>query len=256
MQILCSDRSFQYGDAVFTTLRIRAGEAELWSLHWQRLRQSMQRLGFASIAEDSVLPLVQSSISAPDQVLKVLISRGEGARGYGTIGITMPQVYCWASPLPDYTAARTQGLALGLAQMRLSQQPLLAGIKHCSRLETVLLKREAESSQYADLLVADTQGLLIEASAANVLLWLDGQWCTPDLSQAGVAGVMRQLLLQQGVVQVQPIALSRLADCTAMALCNALMGIVPVASYAGRELSLAPALQLQQQIDVLLLQGR
>jgi 4-amino-4-deoxychorismate lyase len=64
---------------------------------------------------------------------------------------------------------------------------------------------------------------------------------------------MRQLLLQQGFVQVQPIALSRLADCSAMALCNALMGIVPVTSYAGRALSLAPALQLQQQVDVLLL---
>lgn len=252
MHIQSSDRSFQYGDAIFSTIRIRAGQPQLWPLHWQRLLHSMQRLGFVAISEAMVLQQVLDSVSAPEQVLKVLISRGEGARGYGTLGITAPQLYCWTAPLPDYQQARQHGVRLGLAQMRLAQQPLLAGIKHCSRLETVLLKHEAEQSGYDDLLVCDQQDFLIEATAANVLLWLDGKWYTPDLHQAGVAGVMRQLLLDTRLAEIKQLPVGDVHHTAAMVLCNALMGIVPVGSVAGRVLDLTPALQLQQQVDVLL----
>jgi 4-amino-4-deoxychorismate lyase len=252
MQIQSSDRSFQYGDAIFSTVRIRAGQPLLWSLHWQRLCHSMQRLGFAVLGETTVLQQVLASISAPEQVLKVLISRGEGARGYGTLGISAPQLYCWTAPMPDYQQVREHGVRLGLAQMRLAQQPLLAGIKHCSRLETVLLKREAEQSGFDDLLVCDQQDFLIEATAANLLLWRDGQWWTPELHNAGVAGVMRQLLLEAGLVTTTLLPLADAAQAQAMALCNALTGIVPAHSIAGRPLNMAPALQLQQQVDVLL----
>lgn len=252
MQIPFSDRSFQYGDGIFSTIRIYRGEPQLWSLHWQRLTDSMRRLGFHALSEGVVLSQIRAAISAPEQVLKVLISRGQGARGYGTLGISVPEIYCWTAPMPDYSNMRSQGVTLGLASMRLSQQPLLAGIKHCSRLETVLLKREAEQSQYDDLLVCDRQDFLIEASAANLLVWYQQQWWTPDLQQAGVAGVMRQLLLQQQLVSVQPLPVNLLSEVSTLALCNALMGIVPVAAFAGRPLVTGPAVTLQRQVDELL----
>jgi 4-amino-4-deoxychorismate lyase len=252
MQIPFSDRSFQYGDGIFSTIRICRGEPQLWSLHWQRLTDSMHRLGFNAPSEEVVLSQVHAAISAPNQVLKVLISRGQGARGYGTLGISEADIYCWTAPMPDYSLTRQRGVSLGLASMQLSQQPLLAGIKHCSRLETVLLKREAELSQYDDLLVGDQQGFLIEASAANLLVWHQQQWWTPDLQQAGVAGVMRQLLLQQQLVSVQPLPVSLLSEVSTLALCNALMGIVPVATFAGRSLVTGPAVTLQRQVDELL----
>lgn len=252
MQIQSSDRSFQYGDAIFSTVRISAGKPQLWSLHWHRLCHSMQRLGFAAMNDAAVLQQVLATISEQEQVLKVLISRGEGARGYGTLGVISPQLYCWTAPLPDYQQAREHGVRLGLAQMRLAQQPLLAGIKHCSRLETVMLKREAEQSGFDDLLVCDQQNLLIEATAANLLLWRDGQWWTPELHQAGVAGVMRQLLLDRRLATAALLPVTELDNVESMALCNALSGIVPVCSFAGGPLDLEPALQLQQQVDVLL----
>ncbi len=252
MQIQFSDRSFQYGDGIFSTVRICHGQPQLWALHWQRLQDSMQRLGFHALNEDVVLSQVMSVITAPEQVLKVLISRGLGARGYGTLGIATPEVYCWTAPMPDYSGMRRHGVKLGLASMQLSQQPLLAGIKHCSRLETILLKREAEQSEFDDLLVADQQGFLIEASAANVLIWHQQQWWTPDLQQAGVAGVMRQLLIEQQLVSVQPCPVSLLSETSAMALCNSLMGVVPVAEFNGHAFNTEVAGALQRQVDELL----
>jgi len=252
MQIQYSDRSFQYGDGVFTTIRIRHGQPELWPLHWQRLQLSMQRLGFAELSEDVVLSDVINTINAQQQVLKVLISRGQGARGYGCQGIIQPQLYCWTAELPDYARARSDGLRLGLAQLQLSKQPLLAGIKHCSRLETILLKREAEQSIYDDLVVSDQDGFLVEATASNLLMLLDQQWVTPALSNAGVAGVMRQLLLEQGWVVERPVPVAALEQVQSLGLCNALMGVVPIVAYAARSLDLAPVRRLQIQVDELL----
>lgn len=249
MQIEFSDRSFQYGDAVFSTIRVQNQQPQLWALHWRRLSLSMQQLGFAGLAESQVLSAVMSVISAPDQVVKVLISRGAGARGYGTIGILQPQIYCWTANMPDYRLSRQHGIRLGMASLRLSRQPLLAGIKHCSRLETVLLKQEAERSEYDDLIAADEMGFVIEATASNLLVWTADGWHTPELSHAGVAGVMRQCVLEQQWVVEQPVFLDGLNEIRAMALCNALMGVVPVMSFEGKSLDISPALALQQQVD-------
>lgn len=252
MQIQSSDRSFQYGDAVFSTIRIFSGQPQLWSFHWCRLRLSMQRLGFVIPDEQQVHAKVMAVISEAEQVVKVLISRGQSSRGYGTVGIVQPQVYCWAAPLPDYSQIRQYGVRLGLASLQFSRQPLLAGMKHCSRLETVLLKREAEQSGYDDLVAADTEGLVIEATASNLLVWQQQRWRTPVLSHAGVAGVMRQFALEQKLVEEQPLPVAEFSGIQSMALCNALIGVVPVASFQGRALDIAPALVLQRQIKDLL----
>jgi len=249
MSVEFSDRSFQYGDGLFTTLRIAQGRPQLWSLHWQRLHQSMQRLGFVLPAEQHVLNAVERSISAADQVVKVLVSRGLGSRGYGTGGIRAVDIHCWTAALPDYQQWRQQGVRLGLAGLRLAQQPLLAGMKHCSRLETVMLKQEQERSGFDELMALDQAGFIVEACAANLLFWRDDQWYTPDLSQAGVAGVMRQLLLEQGQVRLVQWPLEALQGVQSMAICNALMGVVPVRQFADLSLRCEPALQLQRQAD-------
>lgn len=209
----------------------------------------MQRLGFVPPSEAQVLGAVNTAISAEEQVLKVLISRGKGARGYGTSGIEAAEIYCWTAALPDYQIWRRHGVRLGLAQLCLARQPLLAGIKHCSRLETVLLKREQEQSRYDELLALDSAGLIIEACSANLLCWRDRQWYTPELSQAGVAGVMRQLLLEHADVQQVQWPLAQLQTVEAMVLCNALMGVVPVHHFLEKPLQLEPGLRLQQQAD-------
>ncbi len=249
MPLQYSDRSFQYGDGLFSTIRIEQGRPQLWPLHWQRLLDSMRRLGFVPPSEAQVLAEVTAAISAEQQVLKVLISRGHGARGYGTAGIEAAEIHCWTAALPDYQRWRQQGVYLGLAELRLARQPLLAGIKHCSRLETVLLKREQEQSRYDELLALDHAGSVIEACSANVLCWRDEQWYTPELSQAGVAGVMRQLLLEHGDVKQVQWSLAELQTVEAMALCNALMGVVPVYQFSDKPLQLEPGLRLQQQAD-------
>jgi 4-amino-4-deoxychorismate lyase len=64
-------------------------------------------------------------------------------------------------------------------------------MKHLNRLEQVLARAEWQDD-YAEGLMRDTKGLVIEGTMTNLFLVRDdGTLVTPDLSQSGVAGVMR-----------------------------------------------------------------
>lgn len=243
--ISINDRCFLYGDGFFSTVRVTRGMPQLWPLHLARLQHTARQLAITIADWNQLTHAVTKTIETEqltNAVLKIQISRGEGSRGYSVQGIATPNIVISHSNLPDYHHWQQQGMKIGLAELRLAVQPALAGLKHCNRLEQVLLKKEASERQFDDLLVCDQQGYITEAIAANLFLHRDGRWYTPELSRAGVAGVMRSqlLTLQRDIEQVN-WQLPELANVDAMVLTNALMGAVPVQSYNGRRLNLSLA---------------
>ncbi|MCA1930717.1 aminodeoxychorismate lyase [Rheinheimera sp.] len=229
-----TDRSFQYGDGLFTTIKVKDGKAMLWDLHLQRLVEGAKRLLIHSFDVDELTSQVQQAISAPEQVVKVLISRGQSGRGYSPQGIESPCCYISTAALPDYSGWQTQGIRLGIADFKLAQQPALAGLKHNNRLEQVLIKAELIKTDVDELVVLDQSGAVIEVSAANLMFSKDGIWFTPYLDQAGVSGVMRQHILDQRSVSEGKFYLNDLQQAEAILICNALMGVVPVKQFAGQ----------------------
>lgn len=218
---------------------------EHWPLHLARLQDTAARLGISVADWPKVTQAVTAAIAAvnaKNTVLKIQISRGEGNRGYSPAGIAPAKIYVSHGPLPDYSRWQQQGITLALAELKLAVQPALAGLKHCNRLEQVLLKQEANRREVDDLLVCDQQGYVTEAIAANLFLHRAGRWYTPELRRAGVAGVMRSyLLLNQPDIEQVNWQLADLANVDAMVLSNALMGLIPVQSYNNRPLNLALA---------------
>src|SRR5690606_38631131 len=143
-------------------MQVRERNILLWPLHLQRLQRAAVQLGFGAIDWQVVEQQAQAAITAPEQVIKILLSRGEGGRGYATTDVGAPLVYVSTSPMPDYRHARQQGVHLGIAALKLAVQPLLAGLKHNNRLEQVLLKQELAGIDFDDLLVLDQQGFIVE----------------------------------------------------------------------------------------------
>lgn len=251
--ISVSDRSFNYGDGIFTTIRVSAGVLQLWPLHLQRLQHGATKLGFGIIDWDRVAQLATSAVSQSEQVIKILISRGEGGRGYGCNGLDQPAIYVTASAMPDYSQYHGKGMKLGLANLQLAVQPALAGLKHNNRLEQVMLKQELQQQNdrkqpVDDLLVLDTQGYITEATAANLMFYKNGSWFTPQLHRAGVAGVMRQYIMQRIEVEEVNWTLQQLETIEEMVICNALMGIISVQSFEQHRYSLSAGLQLHKQV--------
>jgi 4-amino-4-deoxychorismate lyase len=238
--IPADDRGIAYGDGLFETLRVHRGEVPWWNDHWSRLQLGAERLGIPLPDEERVRDEAKSLFAdGGDGVLKLLVTRGAGERGY------VPP----ANPVPTWIVSRhavpampKRGLNLRVCEFRIASQPALAGIKHCNRLEQVLARAEAERAGADEGLVLDSAGNVIGATAANLFALVDGRWVTPVIVDCGVAGVCRAKLLPALGADERALSLAEVEAADAVFLCNAVRGILPVARLGAREWPSHPAI--------------
>ena len=227
-----ANRGLNYGDGLFETMRVHRGGLPLWPRHLARLGEGARRLGIALPPIGSVEARIADAIAGVDAgVLKLLLTRGDGGRGYASPVHPDPVWVLSSHPLP---ASNPPGLRLRWCETRLASQPALAGIKHCNRLEQVLARAEAERAGCDEGLMRDAAGNAVCATSANLLVLRGGRWSTPPIGDCGVAGVLRGWLLEQGLVEVAMFAPAEVENAEALALCNAVRGILPVASLGAR----------------------
>ena len=151
--------------------------------------------------------------------------------------------------------------------------PPLAGLKSLSRLDNVLasgelqrIKAEPLASNVAknlsEGLLRDMSGHWVEGTMSNVFYQFadeplsasetrsnryegvdnnhenyltTGQWYTPSMDKSGVAGVMRQVIIDALSTTKYPVVIRSLSDedlprLTRLFFCNALRGIMPMSS--------------------------
>ena len=146
--------------------------------------------------------------------------------------------------------------------------PPLAGLKSLNRLDNVLASGELhaikarllQSKSALNLgegLLRDMSGRWIEGTMSNVFYQLSqspiakssnrphaqinsnylsaGQWYTPSIAQSGVAGVMRQVIIDTLSTSKNPVVIRSLQDedlpqLSQLFFCNALRGIMPMTS--------------------------
>ena len=234
--VAVSDRGLQYGDGVFETLAVIDGAPQLWTRHVARLQEGCTRLGIAPVDATRLAAEAQQLCrNAERAVLKIIITRGSGGRGYRPDVSGLPTRILQRFPWPDYPqGCATEGVAVRLCRLRMGHNPLLAGIKHLNRLEQVLARGEWDDPDIHEGLMQDLQGRLIEGTMSNVCLVQGRRLLMPDLARCGVAGVIRALLLEladaQGIATaVRDIEVNELAAADEVFLCNSLIGIWPVA---------------------------
>lgn len=231
------DRGLAYGDGLFETILVKAGAPRLFKRHLQRLALGGRRL---LLTLD--LPLIENECLAfatqiGDGVMKLIITRGDGQRGYAPGIDAQPRRLLQSSPLPAYPQAHAeQGVRLYSCKTRLAEQPLLAGLKHLNRLEQVIARGEWRDAEHAEGLMRDTSGRIVEAVYSNLFLVKGGVLLTPDLSRCGVAGVMRAELLALAEHANMParaldLQLSDLQKADEVFVCNSVYGIWPVRGF-------------------------
>ena len=98
-----------------------------------------------------------------------------------------------AKPLND--ELYSDGAVVRRCATRIGWQPQLAGIKTLNRLDQVLARREWSSESVFEGLMCDRDDYVICGTMSNVFIVRDNQLLTPALTHAGVAGIMRDLLI-------------------------------------------------------------
>ncbi|MES2818423.1 MAG: aminodeoxychorismate lyase [Pseudomonadota bacterium] len=228
------DRGLAYGDGLFETLGIRQGRPRLLTRHLARLAGGCKRLG---IPFDEALlrrEMLAFARELDEGVVKLILTRGDGPRGYAPPNPAQPRRILQGAPAATYPLSHAeQGVRLFPCVTRLAEQPLLAGLKHLNRLEQVLARAEWQDGEHAEGLMCDTRGRVIEGVYSNLFLVKNGQLLTAELSRCGVAGVMRAELLTQaereGIpLAVRDLAYSELLEADEVFVCNSQYGIWPV----------------------------
>lgn len=248
------DRGLAYGDGLFETIAVRNGRPRLLARHMARLQDGCRRL---AIELDLVLleaELLAFAAQLGEGVAKLIVTRGEGLRGYAPPQPCQPLRILQGAAFPAYPVAHAeQGVRLFPCVTRLAEQPLLAGLKHLNRLEQVLARAEWQDAEHAEGLMRDVSGRVIEGVYSNLFLLSDDVLITAELSRCGVAGVMRAEILakaeQLGIAcEVRDIAHDELLAADEVFLCNSLYGIWPVRALQERHWPLGSVTRKLQAI--------
>ena len=253
------DRGLLYGDGVFRTLRAIRGKALHWPLHYQKLRHECTALGIACPDAGPLSDELDGLLERhPDGVLKLIVTRGAGTRGYA------PQhcadtTHLWdISPMPEYPSDwAIRGIKALRCQLRLSQQPRLAGIKHLNRLENVLAAAEWNDArlldpEIAEGLLLDTDGNVIEGTRSNLFLVSRGELITPELSRNGVAGVQRDRVIDWSAqhnmpLHIRHVGLEEVLHADELFVVNSIIGLWPIRQLEQRRWTSFPvAMQIRQ----------
>jgi 4-amino-4-deoxychorismate lyase len=254
-RISIRDRGFQYGDGLFETLAVSQGKPVFWQRHMRRLQHGAERLGLTPPPESLLRQEAeQLCMNHAHAVLKIIVTRGVSSRGYRPAADTSPTRVLSLSPWPDYPAAYSQqGVAVRFCRMTLARNRFLAGIKHLNRLEQVLARAEWQDD-YQEGLMQDTDGNVVEGTMSNIFAVSNGTLLTPDVSQCGVEGVMRGVVLECAAAaslpcRVADIRRQDILDADEVFLTNSLIGLWPVRKLEEQEFTVGRITrQLQQAL--------
>ncbi len=236
-QLSVDDRGFQFGDGLFETIAVYAGSASLLGRHMRRLQYGCKRLAIDTINFDQLTETIRQQAAPLDRaVLKLIITAGNSLRGYRRSSASRPSIIIKISAMSAID--KTENIKAMLCETRLARQPRLAGIKHLNRLEQVLARNEWDDESIHEGLLLDTDGWLIEATMSNCFLVKDKQITTPDLTNCGVAGVMRSVVMDiaqaaELSLKTTRITLDELAAADEVFLTSSVFGIRPVCEIIG-----------------------
>lgn len=241
-ELSIKDRGLAYGDGLFETMRLEYGKIAFLPYHLARLARGLKALALNTnidviaqqITHFQALATQQSFHSA---IVKLIVTRGEGGRGYAPDIHAKPNVILQLLPAPAMTDYPHSRLILAQSRIALADQQWLAGLKHLNRLEYILAAAEVEQRlSDSTALLCDQHGQVIESLHHNIFCVQGRHIYTPALHTCGVAGVLRQWLLDELAPSLQipclvlPLTLEQLAAADEVFVGNSVRGFIAVDS--------------------------
>lgn len=233
-----ADRGLAYGDGLFETMAADGGRIRWLAHHLERLEQGCSRLGIPPPDVNDIRREIDIHCPRAGRcVVKLIVTRGSGTRGYRPPAPAQSTRILSISAWPNYSPANyTAGIELRTLQLRLGENPALAGLKHLCRLEQVLAHVELGGSGAQEGVLLDSSNFLVGGISSNLFAIRGSQLWTPKITRCGVSGVMRRVVLesaaQLGLAATEcDLTLRETQEADEIFLTNALIGIWPVAKW-------------------------
>lgn len=241
--------SAQRGDGIFESLGVVDGHPQEVGPHLRRLAHSAELCELPApnlVQWRAAVERVAAEAGEGENVMKLLFSRGVEGGGSPTAWITLADA-------PDNARARTEGVSIvtldrGYALDVPGRAPwLLLGAKTLSYATNMAAIREAKRRDADDAVFVTSDGFVLEAPTASVVLRVGDRFVTPAPS-AGILHGTTQLSLfahleQRGFATAyDTVAVDDLAGADAVWLLSSVRLAAPVSAVDGRAMPVDRAL--------------
>lgn len=246
-----NERVIAYGDGFFTTMAVIEKQVNWLNYHIQRIETSCLALMLDIDIQLVIKSICQFAEKIEQGILKLIICRKlQPQRGYNFeqnsthIWLNISQVVLPFLSYHHQISILPLGQAVCLSQQIACSPKPLAGLKLLNAQDKVLASHELYILQkqkkdknlpIVEGLVQNVNGQWVEGTFCNVFYQLNNSsiWHTPPITQSGINGIMRQVLIrkiQQKKQKVtERILLDKdLAQITQLFFCNAVRGILPI----------------------------
>ncbi len=248
--VSATDRGLLYGDGVFRTLAVKQGRPQYLQQHLDKLSADCGALYLPYLDQTSIKRDIELvTRDGLDAVLKIVITRGLGSRGYKFPSPQSTTRIVMTTTPPDYSANNSsQGVGVVICRTVLAIPAPFAGVKSLNRLENVLARSEWTDATVAEGLMCASDGAIVSGTMSNFFYVRDGVLGASDLRTCGVAGVQRDRILDHAKAHGIPLTMTplhrdHLVRADEVFLCNSLIGIWPIVSCGDVRWSVGPVTQ-------------
>ena len=242
-----ADRGLAYGDGLFETMAADDGRIRWRDLHFDRLEEGCRRLAIPAPARGLLADEIDAHCPQRGRaVVKLIVTRGPGARGYLPPEPSVPTRVLAIAEWPDFPQSHySDGIKMRTCRLRLGENPALAGIKHLCRLEQVLAQLELRGQGVQQGLLLDAGGHVAGGTSSNLFVVADAKLATPSLARCGIKGVMRRAVLEAARAldidaEEREITAAEVRGADEVFVTNALFGVWPVTELDGARFAVGP----------------
>jgi branched-chain amino acid aminotransferase len=239
-----SNRGFNYGDAVFETVKISDGKISFWEDHYFRLMASM-RIMRMEIPMNYTLEFFEheiqrlqaySKLTQSSARLKIVVFR-ESDGYYKPEGHNVKFVMHIKAITNALYTINTEKYVVDLYKDNYVSPSLLSTLKTNNKALNILASIYASENKLNNCLLINTNKQVIEAANSNLFLVKGNTITTPPLSNGCLRGVMRKQLIKvirelpDYQIQEEAISPFELQKADELFLSNVIFGIQPITQY-------------------------
>jgi len=237
--ITADDHGLLVGDGVFETAKVVDGVPFALTRHLARLRRSAAGLGLTlSVTDEELRAGVVAVIEANEPYvgrLRMTVTGGPGPLG-STRGADGPTVVLATGPAGTWPATAE----VVVVPWPRNERSAVAGLKTTSYAENVVALAFATERGAGEAIFANLAGNLCEGTGSNVFVGVGGRLVTPPLSSGCLAGITRELLLEETDAVEADVTMDEFRGAEEAFLTSSTRDVQPISSIDGVALPSCP----------------
>jgi aminodeoxychorismate lyase len=244
-----NDRGFMYGDGLFETMRVLAGRPFRLAQHLERMVRGAEflkiKLPYTPKELQKFTDQLIEKNAMPDAILRVMLTRGPGRRGYSLVDAGPPTLVMSLHETPALATDSEIKWSLVTSPYRIPAADVFSSFKTTSKILYVMARAEAAERGADEALLVNTNGEAAETATGNLFWVYQDKICTvptgrgvlPGITRAVVLEICQTLGLPTNKRVIKPEALR---NSDGIFITQSALGIVPVSVFDGEPVNASP----------------